>query len=149
MQEPEKDTHRKFMMEAIKEAEKALKKKEVPVGGIIVCKDRIIARAHNLTEQLKDPTAHAEMQLITMATHYLGGKYLKECTLYITLEPCPMCAAALSWAQLTRLVFGASDPKKGFRLFSPSLLHPKTDVVSGILEKECGEMLSSFFKTLR
>ena len=109
-----------YMKEALKEAEKALKKDEVPIGAVIVCNNKIIARAHNLTEMLNDPTAHAEMQAITMATSYMGGKYLNECTLYVTIEPCPMCAAALRWAQISKIVYGASDPKRGYSLFSPN-----------------------------
>ena len=137
------------MKEALKEAEKALKKDEVPIGAVIVCNNKIIARAHNLTEMLNDPTAHAEMQAITMATSYMGGKYLNECTLYVTIEPCPMCAAALRWAQISKIVYGASDPKRGYSLFSPNLLHPKTIVESGIMADECGRIVSDFFKSKR
>ena len=139
----------KYMRESLKEATVALKSGEVPIGGVMVCRDHIIARAHNLTELLTDPTAHAEMQLITMATETLGGKYLKECTLYVTVEPCPMCAAALAWAQLGRLVYGADDPKRGYSLFSPSLLHPKTEVTKGILADECGILVADFFRDKR
>jgi len=139
----------KHMRESLKEATLALKSGEVPIGGVMVCRDHIIARAHNLTELLTDPTAHAEMQLITMATETLGGKYLKECTLYVTVEPCPMCAAALAWAQLGRLVYGADDPKRGYSLFSPSLLHPKTEVTKGILADECGTLVTDFFRDKR
>jgi tRNA(adenine34) deaminase len=139
----------KYMRESLKEATVALKSGEVPIGGVMVCRDHIIARAHNLTELLTDPTAHAEMQLITMATETLGGKYLKECTLYVTVEPCPMCAAALAWAQLGRLVYGADDPKRGYSLFSPSLLHPKTEVTKGILADECGTLVTDFFRDKR
>jgi len=139
----------KYMRESLKEATVALKIGEVPIGGVVVCRDHIIARAHNLTELLTDPTAHAEMQLITMATETLGGKYLKECTLYVTVEPCPMCAAALAWAQLGRLVYGADDPKRGYSLFSPSLLHPKTEVTKGILADECGILVTDFFRDKR
>lgn len=139
----------KYMRESLKEATVALKSGEVPIGGVVVCRDHIIARAHNLTELLTDPTAHAEMQLITMATETLGGKYLKECTLYVTVEPCPMCAAALAWAQLGRLVYGADDPKRGYSLFSPSLLHPKTEVTKGILADECGTLVTDFFRDKR
>ena len=139
----------KYMRESLKEATVALKSGEVPIGGVMVCRDHIIARAHNLTELLTDPTAHAEMQLITMATETLGGKYLKECTLYVTVEPCPMCAAALAWAQLGRLVYGADDPKRGYSLFSPSLLHPKTEVTKGILADECGILVTDFFRDKR
>ena len=138
-----------YMKEALKEAEKALKKDEVPIGAVIVCNNKIIARAHNLTEMLNDPTAHAEMQAITMATSYMGGKYLNECTLYVTIEPCPMCAAALRWAQIAKIVYGASDPKRGYSLFSPNLLHPKTIVESGIMADECGRIVSDFFKSKR
>jgi len=137
------------MKEALKEASSASADGEVPVGGVVVCRNRIIARAHNLTETLTDPTAHAEMQLIGMAAEYLGGKYLNECTLYVTVEPCPMCAAALAWAQLGRLVYGADDPKRGYHLFSPSLLHPKTEVVSGVLADECGQLITDFFRQRR
>ncbi len=137
------------MAEALKEANKALYKGEIPIGAVIVCNNSIIARAHNLNELLNDPTAHAEMQAITMATNKIGGKYLDQCTLYVTVEPCPMCAAALSWSQIKKVVFGAKDPKRGFSLYSPTLLHPKTEVVSGILEKECSEIVTNFFKTIR
>jgi tRNA(adenine34) deaminase len=138
-----------FMKAAIKEARKAFDKQEVPVGAVVVCNDMIIARAHNLTETLNDPTAHAEMQAITAAANWLGGKYLTDCTLYVTLEPCAMCAGALGWSQVTTLVFGASDEKKGYRTISDALLHPKTTVESGILEKECKELLVKFFKAKR
>ena len=138
-----------FMKEALKEAVKALDKDEVPIGAVVVCNGKIIARAHNLTEMLNDPSAHAEMQAITAATSYIGGKYLNECSLYVTIEPCPMCAAALGWAQIKRVVYGASDPKRGYSLFSPNLLHPKTVVESGIMAEECGGMVSAFFKNKR
>ena len=138
-----------FMREALKEARKALLKDEVPVGAVIVANNRIIARAHNLTETLTDVTAHAEMQAITSAASYIGGKYLKECTLYVTIEPCMMCAGALYWAQITRIVYGATDPKRGFSLCPTSPLHPSTTLTNGILEKECSEMLSDFFKKKR
>jgi len=137
------------MKEALKEAHNAALKDEVPIGTVIVCKGSIIARAYNLSETLNDPTAHAEMQAITIATEFLGGKYLDECTIYVTVEPCPMCAAALAWAQIGGVVYGASDPKRGYTLFTPSLLHPKTKVVSGIMGKECGEIISDFFKNKR
>ena len=110
---------------------------------------KIIARGHKLTETLKDTTAHAEMLSITTATNFLGGKYLNDCTLYVTVEPCPMCAAALAWSQIARVVYGAPDAKRGYSLFSPSLLHPKTEVTKGVMEKECSEIVSNFFKTLR
>jgi tRNA(adenine34) deaminase len=137
------------MKAAIVEATKAFDKQEVPVGAVIVCNNMIIARAHNLTETLRDPTAHAEMQAITAATNWLGGKYLADCTIYVTLEPCAMCAGAIGWSQAPALVFGATDEKKGYRTISDSLLHPKTRVESGILEKECRELLMRFFKGKR
>ena len=143
------DDNEKFMKAALQEAMKALDSDEVPVGAVVVCEGRIVARAHNLTERLNDPTAHAEMQAITMATSAFGGKYLETCTLYVTLEPCSMCAAALSWAQIGKIVYGASDPKRGFSLYSPSLLHPKTIVEKGILEDECSSLVKNFFKSKR
>ena len=138
-----------YMKEALKEANKALEKDEVPIGAVIVCNGRVIARAHNLTEMLNDPTAHAEMQAITMATSYMGGKYLKDCTLYVTVEPCPMCAAALGWAQISKVVYGASDAKRGYSLFSPNLLHPKTVVEKGVMAEECGRIVTEFFRSKR
>lgn len=138
-----------FMKAALKEAETAFAKNEVPVGAVVVCGNQVIARAHNLTETLTDPTAHAEMQAITAATNYIGGKYLPECTLYVTLEPCVMCAGAIYWAQTGRLVYGASDTKRGYTLIGEQLLHPKTVVVKGLLEKECGDLITKFFKKLR
>ena len=137
------------MKAALEEAKKAFEKQEVPVGAVVVCNDIIIARAHNLTETLNDPTAHAEMQAITAATNYLGGKYLSGCTIYITLEPCPMCAGALSWSQVTEVVYGATDEKKGYSTISSSLLHPKTKIKNGILEEECRDIMVEFFKTKR
>ncbi|MDY0026482.1 MAG: nucleoside deaminase [Lentimicrobium sp.] len=142
-------TDAEFMKEAYGEAEKALLKDEVPVGAIVVWQGRIIARAYNLTETLTDATAHAEMQAITAASHHLGGKYLNECTLYVTLEPCPMCAAALYWCQLGKLVYGTSDTKRGFTLIHSKLLHPKTLVVSGIMADECSSLVTEFFKNKR
>lgn len=139
----------RYMQIALEEAHKALEEGEVPIGAVIVCKGRVIARAHNLTETLTDPTAHAEMQAITMATDYLGGKYLAECTLYVTVEPCPMCAAALAWAQIPRIVYGADDPKRGCSLFTPSLLHPRTQVTKGILAADCAALMKSFFQDKR
>lgn len=139
----------KFMSEAIREALVALERNEVPIGAVVVCNNRIIARAHNLTETLKDCTAHAEMQAITMACDYIGGKYLKECTIYVTVEPCPMCAAALNWAQINKVVYGASDDKRGFSLFKPSLLHPKTELVSGVFAQDCSKLVRDFFKEKR
>ena len=137
------------MREALKEAQRAFDEDEVPVGAVIVCNGRIIARAHNLCERLNDPTAHAEMQAITIATDYLGGKYLNKCTLFVTVEPCPMCAAALSWSQIGAVVYGTSDSKRGYSLFSPSLLHPKTEVTKGVLSDECSEIITNFFKKRR
>jgi len=144
-----KNTHEFYMKDALEEAKKAFERDEVPVGAVVVCNDMIIARAHNLTETLKDPTAHAEMQAITAATNWLGGKYLTDCTIYVTLEPCAMCAGALGWSQVTTVVYGASDEKKGYTKISGTLLHPKTIVESGILEKECRELVVKFFKAKR
>ncbi len=137
------------MRQALIEAQKAESKGEIPIGAVIVCEGRIIARGHNQTETLKDPTAHAEMLAITSATNYLGGKYLSGCTLYVTIEPCPMCAAALAWTQISGIVYGSEDPKRGYSLFSPSLLHPKTKVSFGVLKDECGKIVSDFFKKIR
>ena len=137
------------MQQALAQAQQAQLEDETPIGAIIVCEGKIIARAHNLTETLNDPTAHAEMQAITAATNYLGGKYLNSCTLYVTVEPCPMCAAALNWAQIGKVVYGASDSKRGYSLFSPNLLHPKTVVEKGVLEKECGAIVTEFFRSKR
>ena len=137
------------MREALREALAAEEDGEIPIGAVIVCRGRIIAKGHNMTEMLHDPTAHAEMIALTAATEALGGKYLPGCTLYVTVEPCPMCAAALNWAQISRIVWGADDPKRGFTLFSPSLIHPKTETSSGILAQECSEIVSSFFKSRR
>lgn len=138
-----------FMKEALKEAQKAYDADEVPVGAVIVANQIIIARGHNLTELLNDVTAHAEMQAITAAANALGGKYLQDCTLYVTLEPCVMCAGALNWAQISRVVYGASDLKRGFSNISPPLLHPKTHVTVGIQEKNCSEIIKKFFNTKR
>ena len=138
-----------FMKEALKEAHKALEKDEVPIGAVVVCAGKVIARAYNLTETLNDATAHAEMQAITMATSTIGGKYLDKCTLYVTVEPCPMCAAALAWSQVKRVVYGAPDSKRGYSKFTPSLMHPKTEAVGGILADECGKIVSDFFKAKR
>ncbi|MHC1779927.1 MAG: nucleoside deaminase [Bacteroidales bacterium] len=143
------EEHLKYMKEALKEAEKARERDEVPVGAVVVCDGKIVARAHNLTETLNDPTAHAEMQAITMATNAFGGKYLERSTIYVTLEPCPMCASALNWAQIKTVVYGASDLKRGYSLFSPSLLHPKTVVLNGVMEKECSDIVKAFFKKKR
>ena len=138
-----------FMLEAIKEAKIAFEKDEVPIGAVIVVGNRIIARAHNLTETLTDVTAHAEMQAITAAASFLGGKYLKDCTLYVTLEPCSMCAGALYWSQITRIIYGARDAKRGFSLIPSQLLHPSTVLTNGILETECAALLTDFFKKKR
>ena len=138
-----------FMQEALRQAALAAQKGEVPVGAVIVCQNRIIARAHNLTETLQDPTAHAEMQAITAATHALGGKYLTDCSLYVSLEPCPMCAAALRWAQIKTLIYGASDPKRGYSIISTELLHPKTEVIKGVLGEEATAFLQAFFQKKR
>ena len=143
------DIHQKYMAEALKEAANAAAEDEVPIGAVVVCNGRIVGRGHNMTERLKDPSAHAEMIAITAATEALGGKYLDSCSLYVTVEPCPMCAGALNWAQLGELVYGASDPKRGYTRFTPSLLHPKTKVVAGIMDQECGGMVSDFFKNKR
>lgn len=138
-----------YMKQALAEARKAAGRGEIPVGAVVVCKDRIIARAHNLTETLTDVTAHAEMQAITAAASTLGGKYLNECTLYVTLEPCVMCAGAIGWSQLKRLVFGADDVKRGYHLYAPQALHPKTEVVRGILANECAALMKEFFAARR
>lgn len=137
------------MRAAIAEAMKASDKQEVPVGAVVVCNDIIIARAHNLTETLKDPTAHAEMQAITAATNYLGGKYLTDCSIYVTIEPCAMCAGAIGWSQVSELIYGADDEKKGYTRIKGSILHPKTIVRKGILEKECGKLMREFFRKRR
>ena len=142
-------TDQEYMQKALIEAKQAFEEGEVPVGAVIVCRDRIIARAHNLTERLTDVTAHAEMQAITAAANALGGKYLTDCTLYVTVEPCVMCAGALAWAQLSRIVYGASDPKRGFSVFAPSALHPRTEVTEGILAEECANLMKDFFQRKR
>lgn len=141
------DNH--FMKCALCEAQKAFDKDEVPIGAVIVCRDTIIARAHNLVEHLNDVTAHAEMQAITAAAGTLGGKYLNDCTLYVTVEPCPMCAGAIGWSQLGRVVYGAPDPKRGYTLLAPGVLHPKTTVTSGVLADEATTLIQSFFKKKR
>ena len=138
-----------FMKQALLEAQAAFQADEIPVGAVVVCRDRIIARAHNQTELLTDVTAHAEILAITAAANALGSKYLDECTLYVTLEPCPMCAGALAWAQLGRLVYGAEDEKRGFMRFGKEMLHPRTKVELGILQAECGELMVSFFQRKR
>ncbi|MCI5663912.1 MAG: nucleoside deaminase [Mediterranea sp.] len=138
-----------YMKMALQEAEKAGERGEVPVGAVVVCKGRIIARAHNLTETLTDVTAHAEMQAITAAASTLGGKYLNECTLYVTVEPCVMCAGAIAWAQTGRLVFGAADEKRGYQRYAPQALHPKTEVVQGVMADECAALMKHFFAARR
>ena len=139
----------RYMRMALDEAVRAYHEGEVPVGAVVVCGDRVIARAHNLTETLTDVTAHAEMQAVTAAANHLGGKYLTGCTLYVTVEPCVMCAGALGWSQLSRLVYGAPDDKRGYRHYAPYALHPKTEVTEGILAEECTELMRSFFANRR
>ena len=138
-----------YMQRAIDEAKEALKAGEIPIGCVIVCKDRIVARAHNLTETLCDVTAHAEMQAITAAANQLGGKYLTDCTLYVTVEPCTMCAGAIGWAQVSRVVYGAADEKRGFSRYAPQALHPKCVVTAGVLEEACRQMMKEFFIGIR
>ncbi len=142
-------THDYFMREAVKEAKKAFGADEVPVGAVVVCNNKIIARAHNLTERLNDVTAHAEMQAITAAASYVGGKYLNECVLYVTLEPCVMCAGALYWSQVSHVVYGAHDEKRGCSLIGKNLLHPKTQLTGGILAEECSQLIKTFFQQKR
>lgn len=144
-----KDIDIKYMREALKEARYAYEEGEIPIGAVVVCRDRIIARSHNLTETLHDVTAHAEMQAITAASESLGGKYLQECTLYVTLEPCIMCAGALGWSQISRIVYGAEDPRRGYHTHAPGALHPKTQVESGVLADECLALVTDFFKHRR
>lgn len=139
----------RYMKMALAEAEQAYAEGEVPVGAVVVCRGRVIARAHNLTETLTDVTAHAEMQAVTAAANYLGGKYLNECVLYVTVEPCVMCAGALGWAQLGRLVYGAADDKRGYRRYAPQALHPKAEVVEGVMAEECAELMKRFFSERR
>ena len=139
----------RYMKMALDEAARAFDEDEVPVGAVVVCKGRVIARAHNLTETLTDVTAHAEMQAVTAAANYLGGKYLNDCTLYVTVEPCIMCAGALGWAQLGRLVYGAGDEKRGYRRFAPQALHPKTEVAAGVMAEECSVLMKQFFSSRR
>ena len=139
----------KFMREALREAYAAADAGEIPIGAVVVWKGRIIGRGHNQTERLHDTTAHAEMLAITAATESMGGKYLSDCTLYVTVEPCPMCAGAMAWAQLGRVVYGAPDQRRGYSLFTPSLLHPRTEAVGGILQEECVQLMLDFFKDKR
>lgn len=138
-----------FMRRALQEAEQAYREGEIPIGAVVVCRGKIIARAHNLTETLHDVTAHAEMQAITAAANELGGKYLTDCTLYVTVEPCVMCAGALGWSQLARVVYGAADEKRGFQLYAPRALHVKTKIASDILEEECRTLMQKFFRERR
>lgn len=139
----------KFMQEALREARAAAAAGEIPIGAVVVWKGRIIGRGHNQTERLRDTTAHAEMIAVTAATEAMGGKYLTDCTLYVTVEPCPMCAGALAWAQIGRIVYGAPDQRRGYSLFSPSLLHPRTTVTGGVLQEECTQLMLEFFKDKR
>ncbi len=142
-------SHEYYMKQALKEAHKAYELDEVPVGAVIVLENQVIARAHNLTEQLNDVTAHAEMQAFTSAAYYLGAKYLTECTLYVTIEPCPMCAAAAYWTQIDGIIYGASDEKNGFTRISNKLIHPSTEIKKGVLKEECSELMRSFFRKKR
>ncbi|MBR5064342.1 MAG: nucleoside deaminase [Bacteroidales bacterium] len=139
----------KFMREALGEAKASAAAGEIPIGAVVVWKGRIIGRGHNMTERLHDTTAHAEMIAITSDTEAMGGKYLNDCTLYVTVEPCPMCAGALAWSQMGRIVYGAPDPRRGYSLFSPSLLHPRTEVTAGVLGEECSNLMLEFFKNKR
>ena len=138
-----------FMKKALDEAKAAFGRDEVPVGAVVVCKDRIIARAHNLVETLTDVTAHAEMQAVTAAANHLGGKYLNECTLYVTVEPCLMCAGALGWSQIARVVYGAADDKRGYHTFCAAPFHKKTQITAGVLEAECSQLMTDFFRRKR
>ena len=137
------------MKEALAEARAALAEEEIPIGAVVVCGGRIIGKGHNMVERLHDATAHAEMIAITAATESLGGKYLQDCTLYVTVEPCPMCAAALNWSQVSRIVYGAPDPRRGYSLYTPSLLHPRTEVLGGILSEECGALVADYLRSKR
>lgn len=139
----------KFMRQALNEAQQAFDQQEVPIGAVVVCQGRVIGRGHNLVESLQDPTAHAEMQALTAATETLGSKYLPQCTLYVTVEPCIMCAGAIGWAQVGRIVWGADDPKKGYRTYSERVFHPKSEVVSGVLREACEALMTQFFASLR
>ncbi len=147
--ENQQQTDEKFMRQALSEARKAFDQQEVPVGAVVVGEGRVIGRGHNLVETLADPTAHAEMQALTAAASTLGGKYLQQCTLYVTVEPCIMCAGAIGWAQGGRVVWGADDPKKGYRCYSDQVFHPKTTVARGVLREECEELMGAFFASLR
>ena len=145
----QKNKDEEYMRKALVEAEAAFREGEVPIGAVVVCQDRIIARAHNLTETLNDVTAHAEMQAITAAANQLGGKYLKDCTLYVTVEPCTMCAGALGWSQIPRVVYGCRDEKRGYSDYAPRAMHPKCTVTGGILEEECRQLMRDFFQQKR
>lgn len=147
--EEQRKQDERFMRMALAEAEAARRAGEIPIGAVVVCRDRVIARAHNLTETLTDVTAHAEMQAITAAANELGGKYLTDCTLYVTVEPCVMCGGAIGWAQIGRVVYGAADEKRGYQRFAPQALHPRCKVTCGILEEECREQMQDFFATKR
>lgn len=138
-----------YMKQALAEANKAYRQGEIPIGAVVVCRGKIIARSHNLTELLHDVTAHAEMQAITAAAEHLGGKYLTDCTLYVTVEPCVMCAGALGWSQISRIVYGTPDEKRGYARFAPNALHPRTQVTSGVMAEECAELMQRFFKEKR
>ena len=138
-----------MMQEALREARKALEDGEIPIGAVVACRGRVIGSGHNMTERLHDATAHAEMIAITAATESVGAKYLQDCTLYVTVEPCPMCAGALNWSQIGRIVYGAPDPRRGYSLYSPCLLHPRTEVLSGVLSEQCARLMTDFFKDKR
>ena len=142
-------TDEDYMRKAIAEAQQAAAEDEIPIGAIVTCRGRIVARTHNLTETLHDVTAHAEMQAITAAANALGGKYLQDCTMYVTVEPCPMCAGALGWAQISRIIYGAKDEKRGYTAYAPKALHPKTEVQAGVLEEDCRELMQTFFQNKR
>lgn len=145
----ENDVDISYMKQALAEAEAAYKQGEVPVGAVVVCRDKVIARSHNLTELLRDVTAHAEMQAITSAAEHMGGKYLNDCTLYVTVEPCVMCAGALGWSQISRIVYGCADEKRGYSRFAPQALHPRTQVAAGVLADACAELMQRFFRERR
>ena len=147
MEQQQKDEQ--YMRRALQEAETAMNEGEIPIGAVITCRDRIIARAHNLTETLHDVTAHAEMQAITQAANELGGKYLTDCTLYVTVEPCVMCSGALGWSQIPRIVFGCRDERRGYQLYAPKALHPRCQVTAGVLEDECRRLMLDFFRQRR
>jgi tRNA(adenine34) deaminase len=148
-QEEQQKKDEKYMLQALDEARRAYEKGEIPIGCVVVTRDRVVARSHNLTETLCDVTAHAEMQAITAAANTLGGKYLTDCTLYVTVEPCPMCAGAIGWAQLSRVVYGCPDEKRGYREYAPRALHPKTEVAGGMLCEECRRLMQDFFRSRR